>query len=184
MKKLILEICLLLMSVVVSAQHLHKCERLSNGGWQAITKDISYVAAATLSGEAITSVQRFNIFYTDEPQVTGSVLTFVIIHSENWGIPEDAEITIHLSDGASTSYKNMSNGGVSEVGSFYRSEFSMRPESKRLIFMDKIVEIEVKISDGRTLLIKPASSWSNLFAEVYFEISDALKAKGWTSDLL
>jgi len=183
MKKYLLLLIVVLPQILV-AQNLQKCTRLANGGWQAITKDIAYTATAALSGTAITAVHRFSIFYTDEPHVTGSILTFAIVHSDDWSIPEGATVDVRLSDGSSRTYKNKSNGTSSVIGSFYRSEISIFPETNRLVFMDKISEIRVKISDGRELVIKPGVSWSDVFADAYFEMSDALKSKGWTKGLL
>lgn len=183
MKKYLLLLIVALPQILV-AQNLQKCTRLANGGWQAITKDIAYTATAALSGTAITAVHRFNVFYTDEPQVTGSILTFAIVHSDDWSIPEGETVDVRLSDGSSRTYKNKSNGASSVMGSFYRSEISIYPETKRLVFMDKISEIRVKISDGRELVIKPSVSWSDVFAEVYMEMWDELSAKGWTKTAL
>lgn len=187
MKRFIIVLVALLAVTTISARAQNRvtCTWSASEGWALNTEAVPYKAQATLDGKPLTSVHRFDIFYTRGAGLSGSVLTFHVTHSDDWFIPKGATIKVKFSTAEGVAIeKNRGTGKSESTGTFFVSDFSIVPDDGRLIYMDSIIEIETTTSKGQKLIIKPGADYQGAFDRLYFEACDALKAKGWTRGIM
>lgn len=184
MKRVLLVFILATISQMMFGQNVETCVALSSGGLAVRTKDVAYTASTYIDGQSLTSIHRFNVFYSSQPSASGSIVRFKVISAKGWTIAEGAEVSVTYSDGVAVKVKTMEDSSPEEVGTFYQSTVSFIVDDGRLIHLNDAASVSVKTSEGPVLEIRFGDKFEDIFSEVYMEMWDKLSAKGWTKTAL
>lgn len=184
MKRALLIFILTAFSQVLLGQNVEMCSKLSSGGVAVRTKDVPYTATAYVDGQSLTSIHRFNVFYSSQPSASGSIVRFKVISANGWAIAKGAEVSVTYSDGVVAKVNTMEDSSPEEVGTFYQSSISFIVDDGRLIHLNDAASVSVKTSEGPVLEIRFGDKFEEVFSEVYMEMWDELSAKGWTKTVL